>query len=102
VIRSKKCENPTCGKEIIWSVQDQVFVNVDDRKVHKLSCDWRPQNVRKPVGELILVSSSDFNRAVQDLSLQIKSTQAQVSKTNALCVELAANINAILRNGGLN
>lgn len=103
VILSRKCSDANCNRLIIWSQEDNAFVNVDDRQLHKLSCPWMPFQTQhnngngKQLGELVLISSNDFDQAMKSIDEQFKSTQLAVSRTNALCMELKAKIDYLCR-----
>jgi hypothetical protein len=70
---------------------------------HRLSCSWKPysttphNNGNKPVGELILISLSQFDEAMKSIDEQFKSTQKPIATVANLAMELKCKIDSILR-----
>jgi hypothetical protein len=95
VIQSRRCRDPQCNREIIYSVVDAAFINVDEPdkgKLHKITCHYRPNYIKSAATEnpagLVLVGNSEFKQAVDDISNQFRATQRSVNEVKCMIQSL--------------
>ena len=99
VIRSRACRDPNCRKEIIWSNEVNVFVNLDDGQLHRLTCSWTHNNGNnESLGKIVLVSSEDFKEGLLDLQQRLDATQRSTAHNASVLEEIRLKLNAVLRN----